>query len=142
MIYMSYFQESDWETIFQMRTKGDPETVAPAVEEAIRQVDAHLPIFDVRPLRVTTQLSNSFAVMETTFSSIFAVLALILAATGIYGVVAYRTQLRTHEIGIRVALGASRADVLQPGAAPGPAAHRGWSRAGSGAFAGSHPIPA
>jgi predicted permease len=113
MIYLPFFQQGDWETIVQVRTPGDPESLAPAIEEAIRQVNSQVPIFDVRPLRVTTQISSSFAKMETTFASIFAVLALILAATGIYGVVAYRTQLRTHEIGIRVALGASRTDVLK-----------------------------
>jgi ABC-type antimicrobial peptide transport system permease subunit len=54
-----------------------------------------------------------FQKMEALFASVFGLLALVLAASGIYGVVAYRTQLRTHEIGIRVALGASRSDVLR-----------------------------
>ncbi len=112
MIFLSFFQNSD-ETTVQLRTQGDPNSLAPAVEEAIHQVDARLPVFDVRSLRDITQISNTFAVMESTFAMIFAMLALVLAATGIYGVIAYRTQLRTHEIGIRVALGASRSDVLR-----------------------------
>ncbi len=86
---------------------------APAVERAIHELDTGLPVYDVRTLRETTQISRMFAVMESTFAGIFAVIALILAATGIYGVVSYRTQLRTHEIGVRVALGASRTHVLQ-----------------------------
>ena len=97
----------------QVKTQGNPADMAQAVERAIHEVDGRLPVFDVRTMRETTAMANSFAVMQSTFAGIFAVIALVLAATGIYGVVAYRTELRTHEIGIRVALGASRADVLR-----------------------------
>jgi predicted permease len=113
MIYISYFQEADRETIVQVKTTGNPADMGEAVEGAIHQVDAQLPVFDVRTLRETTEMARVFAVMQSTFAGIFAVIALILAATGVYGVVAYRTQLRTHEIGIRVALGASRGEVLK-----------------------------
>jgi predicted permease len=113
MIYMSYFQEPDKELTVQVKTRGNPADMAPMVEQAIHQVDGRLPVFDVRSMRETAQMSSMFAVMQSTFAGMFALIALVLAATGIYGVVAYRTQLRTHEIGIRVALGASRADVLR-----------------------------
>ncbi|HMG87738.1 MAG TPA: ABC transporter permease [Terracidiphilus sp.] len=113
MIYMSYFQQPDSELTVQVKTKGNPADMAPLLEQAIHQVDVRLPVFDVRTMHETTQMSSMFAVMQSTFAGMFAMIALVLAATGIYGVVAYRTQLRTHEIGIRVALGASRSDVLR-----------------------------
>lgn len=112
MIYLSFYAYPGVETIVHVRTLGDPALLEPSLVQAIQAVDPHLTVFDVRTLREVTRLSSTFARMETGFASVFATLALILAAAGIYGVIAYRTQLRTHEIGIRVALGAGESDVL------------------------------
>ena len=112
MVYLSYFQRG-YENIVQVRTQGNPNDIAPAVERAIHEIDERLPVFDVRSMRETTQMATIFAVMQSTFAGIFAAIALLLATAGIYGVVAYRTAFRRHEIGIRVALGATPGDVLR-----------------------------
>jgi predicted permease len=112
MVYMSFFQ-AGYETIVQVETQGNPVDLAPAVQNAIHEIDTRLPVFDVRSMRENTQMASSFAVIQSTLAGMFALIGLVLAVTGIYGVVAYRTQLRTHEIGIRMALGASRVDVLR-----------------------------
>ncbi|MGC2511945.1 MAG: FtsX-like permease family protein, partial [Acidobacteriaceae bacterium] len=112
MVYMSFFQEA-YETMVQVETEGNPVDLAPAVQNAIHEIDPRLPVFDVRSMRESTQMASSFAVIQSTLAGMFALIGLVLAITGIYGVVAYRTQLRTHEIGVRMALGASRVDVLR-----------------------------
>ena len=112
MVYMSFFQ-AGYETIVQVKTEGNPVDLAPAVQNAIHEIDTRLPVFDVRPMRESTQMASSFAVIQSALAGMFALIGLVLAVTGIYGVVAYRTQMRTHEIGVRMALGASRVDVLR-----------------------------
>jgi predicted permease len=113
LLYLPYFQVSDSDTILQLRTREDPHILAPLIEGVVRQINAKVPLTDVRALYETAQISSAFARIQALFATVFALLALALASTGIYGLVAYRTQMRTHEIGIRVALGASRADVLR-----------------------------
>jgi predicted permease len=112
MVYMNFFQ-AGYETIVQVKTEGNPLDLAPAVQNAIHEIDTRLPVFDVRSMRESTQIASSFAVIQSALAGMFALIGLVLAITGIYGVVAYRTQMRTHEIGIRMALGASRVDVLR-----------------------------
>jgi ABC-type antimicrobial peptide transport system permease subunit len=113
MVYRSIFQEGGDETTVQVKTEGNPADLAPAVEDAIHQIDTQLPVFDVRPMRESTQMASIFAVIQSVLAGIFALIGLVLAVTGIYGVIAYRTQMRSHEIGVRMALGASRVDVLR-----------------------------
>src|ERR1700733_1709742 len=112
MVYMSFFQ-AGYETMVQVETEGNPVDLAPALQNAIHEIDTRLPVFDVRSMRESTQMASSFAVIQSTLAGMFALIGLVLAITGIYGVVTYRTQLRTHEIGVRMALGASRLDVLR-----------------------------
>ena len=112
-IYVPYWQRRTWGGLsLAVKTTVEPAAMASPIRNAIRRLDAELPVPQFRTMKIVNQ-SVAHRRFQRNLILIFALASLALASLGIYGVVSYSVAVRTNEIGIRVALGASTMEVLR-----------------------------
>jgi predicted permease len=112
LILLPMAQTYGGDAILHVRTAGDPLALASAVQRTVGGLNPNVPLYNVTTLKENMQIGSMFERIAVIFAGSFGLLALILASIGIYGVVAYTTKQRTHEIGIRMALGAGKASIF------------------------------
>jgi putative ABC transport system permease protein len=113
MMYVPYAQAPFWGANLVVKSTLNPSAVAAAIREEVQKIDKDLPVTDIAKMPDLIDDSVAQQRFRTFLLGLFAAMALVLAATGIFGVISYSVSCRTHEIGIRVALGASRGAILR-----------------------------
>jgi putative ABC transport system permease protein len=113
LVYRPYPQWASGTATLVVRTAQEPAALAPAIRSAIRSLNPNLPIPAIRTMREIVSESVAERRFQIEMTSLFAVLALLVGAVGVYGVVSYSVACRTRDIGLRIALGAMRSNVMR-----------------------------